>query len=129
MSRFSPIDFPWSSTDPDSPCCMCPDAFLEKCIPIDECPQHGPRPDFSLCHDPAQARDWRLENGWTPPHYKSSHQCRICGHWSEGDWSRAHRVDDEKGMVKAQREMDRGCCDLCAIKGGLATAEELEQLP
>lgn len=116
--RFSPIDIPWVSNDPDAPCCMCPDAFIDNCVPLDECPQHGHRPDFSLCHDPAAALAYRLDEGYQVPRFKSAHSCRRCGHWSEGDWSRAYRAGDQPAVAKAQREMDRGCCDPCFVKLG-----------
>lgn len=57
--KLSAFDVPWLSQDPDSACCMCPDAFREKRIPVDYCPQHGDKPDFSLCHDPEAGRRWR----------------------------------------------------------------------
>jgi hypothetical protein len=43
---------------------MCPDSFRDNCVPVDYCPQHGDKPDFSECHDPAAARIWRVEGGW-----------------------------------------------------------------
>lgn len=61
--KFSPIDVPWLSTDPGSACCMCPDDFRERGEPVDYCPQHGDRPDYSMCHDAAAGRKWREENG------------------------------------------------------------------
>lgn len=57
--RYSPIDSPWLSRDPDAADCMCPDSFREKCIPVEYCPQHGDEPDFSLSHNPELARMWR----------------------------------------------------------------------
>ncbi len=61
--KFSPIDFPWLSDDPDSACCMCPDSFRDNCTPVDYCPQHGDEPDFSMCHDQDAGRRWRIEQG------------------------------------------------------------------
>jgi hypothetical protein len=70
MSRFSPIDIPWVDPDPGAPNCWCPDSFIDNCIPVWYCPQHGERPDFSLAGDEQTAaawRAWRLESGWKEP--------------------------------------------------------------
>lgn len=51
-----------------------------------------------------------------PPRFKPNHQCRSCGYWSEGDWNTAPKGHDgDEQRAKAQREMDRGCCDDCWV--------------
>lgn len=42
---------------------------------------------------------------------KSSHQCRACGRWLEGEWNRAR---DVVARAEIQRQMDAGRCDDCA---------------
>jgi hypothetical protein len=41
--------------------------------------------------------------------FKSSHQCRVCARWLEGEWSGA----DVAGRIDLQRQMDLGHCDRC----------------
>src|SRR5207244_1364470 len=63
-----------------------------------------------------------VAEGIEPRTFKSAHSCRVCGHWSEGDWNMAPRGpggDDQR--AKAEREMGRGCCDNC---WALHTAQE-----
>lgn len=43
------------------------------------------------------------------PPLKSSHQCRRCRRWLEGEWFDA----DAAGRVEIQRQMDAGRCDDC----------------
>lgn len=52
--------------------------------------------------------------------FKSSHQCRICGRWLEGEWSRA----DAAQRVELQRQMDAGVCDGCSPSGWPLPADE-----
>lgn len=41
---------------------------------------------------------------------KSSHECRVCRHWLEGDWNRATTPEVR---AEIQRQMDVGRCDSC----------------
>jgi hypothetical protein len=62
--KFSPIDVQWMSPDPNGACCMCPDDFRDRGEPVDYCPQHGAKPDFSDCHlSEKDGRRWRAEHG------------------------------------------------------------------
>lgn len=48
-----------------------------------------------------------------PKPLKSSHSCRVCGRWLEGDWNRS---DDDAQRAEIQRQMDAGRCDTCTAK-------------
>lgn len=49
-----------------------------------------------------------------PLRWRSSHSCRGCGHYIEGDWSLAPLGPEGDAMrERLNREMDRGCCDKC----------------
>lgn len=40
---------------------------------------------------------------------KSSHSCRLCGRWLEGELNEA----DEAEQAELRRQMDQGHCDVC----------------
>lgn len=44
---------------------------------------------------------------------KSSHSCRLCRRWLEGEWSRATTVAERQSL---HRQMTNGLCDDCQIK-------------
>lgn len=42
---------------------------------------------------------------------KSSHQCRLCGRWLEGEWANADAAGQVGLCVALRRQMDNGRCD------------------
>lgn len=55
---------------------------------------------------------------------KSSHQCRRCARWLEGEWSSA----DAAGRAELNRQMSVGRCDNCTRReaADLAAAEQTD---
>lgn len=68
--------------------------------------KHNPDPDAPLRAGP---------RGDGPPiprrRYKSSHSCRICSHWLEGDYAGASDIE----RITLMRQMEQGVCDKCVL--------------